>query len=60
MADFLTMDDFDFKEKTVLLRVDINSPYDEHEKKIELSDRLIESAKTIKELSDMSHQKNLF
>lgn len=50
--DFLTIDDFDFNKKTVLLRVDINLPYDEKTKKLEVSDRLIESAKTIKELSE--------
>jgi phosphoglycerate kinase len=49
--DFLTLDDFNFKNKTVILRIDINSPYNEKTKKIEISDRLIESAKTIKELS---------
>jgi len=48
---FSTLDDFNFKNKTVILRVDINSPYNEKTKKIETSDRLIESAKTIKELS---------
>ncbi len=28
MAQFLTMDDFDFKNKTTLVRVDFNSPLD--------------------------------
>lgn len=51
MKDFLTLDDVKVKNKTVILRVDINSPYDETTKKIELSERLIESAKTVKELS---------
>ncbi len=49
--NFSTLDDFNFKNKTVILRVDINSPYNEKTKKIETSDRLVESAKTIKELS---------
>ncbi len=51
MKDFLTLDNVKVKNKTVILRVDINSPYDETTKKIELSERLIESAKTVKELS---------
>jgi len=50
MEDFLTMDNYDFEGKTVLLRVDINSPVEEG--KVESSDRLIESSKTIKELVD--------
>lgn len=49
--NFSTLDDFNFKNKNVILRVDINSPYNEKTKKIETSDRLVESAKTIKELS---------
>jgi phosphoglycerate kinase len=52
MKDFLTLDDVDVKFKTVLLRVDINVPYDEKTKQISESDRLIEHAKTIKELSE--------
>ena len=28
MAEFKTIDDFDIEEKTVLVRVDINSPVD--------------------------------
>jgi phosphoglycerate kinase len=50
--DFLTLDDVDVKNKTVLLRVDINVPYDVTTKTIEDSDRLREHAKTIKELSE--------
>jgi len=50
--DFLTMNDFNFKGKTTILRVDINSPYDEEKGRIEVSERLVESAKTIKELSE--------
>jgi len=49
---FLTLDDYDFANKTVLLRVDINLPYDEKTKKIEVSERLIEAAKTVKELAE--------
>ncbi|MCX8197412.1 MAG: phosphoglycerate kinase [Candidatus Micrarchaeota archaeon] len=47
-----TLDDFDFKGKTVFVRVDLNSPVDEKTKKIEPSARIFAHAKTIKELSD--------
>ncbi|HKZ45251.1 MAG TPA: phosphoglycerate kinase [archaeon] len=50
--DFLTLSDVDLKNKTVLIRVDINVPYDAATKTIKDSDRLREHAKTIKELSD--------
>ncbi len=63
MVEFLTLDDVDVKNKTVLIRVDINVPYNEETGKIVDSDRLKEHAKTIKELSDkeakiviLSHQ----
>jgi len=46
------MDDFDFRGKTVLLRVDVNSPYDERTKKISDSDRIKVHSETIRELSD--------
>lgn len=48
MKGFLTIDDFDFKGKRVLLRVDLNSAVVNG--KIILSDRIVEHAKTIKEL----------
>jgi phosphoglycerate kinase len=48
--EFLTLDDFELKDKTVLLRVDINSPIEKG--KIADESRIKESAKTIKELSD--------
>ncbi|MBU5689662.1 MAG: phosphoglycerate kinase [Candidatus Aenigmatarchaeota archaeon] len=49
---FKTIDDFNFENKTAIVRVDINLPYDEKTKKLEISERLVEAAKTIKELSD--------
>ena len=52
MPEFLTLDDVDIKNKTVLLRIDINVPYDEKTGEISDSDRLREHAKTVKELSD--------
>src|SRR3972149_5164917 len=48
----MTLDDFDVKGKTVLLRVDINSPVDAVTKKIKDDTRLSKSTPTIKELSD--------
>lgn len=47
-----TLDDIDVKNKTVLVRVDINVPYDVKTKRIADSDRLREHAKTIKELAE--------
>ena len=47
---FKTIDDFELEDKTILLRVDINSPVkDGH---VALSERMREHAKTIRELSD--------
>jgi phosphoglycerate kinase len=50
--EFLTLDDIEVKDKTVLVRVDINSPFDEKTGKIVDNERIREHAKTIKELSD--------
>lgn len=52
MADLLinTIDDFDYQGKTVILRVDINSPLDPVTKKIVNENRLDKSIPTIKEL----------
>ncbi|MEM7821388.1 MAG: phosphoglycerate kinase [Candidatus Aenigmatarchaeota archaeon] len=52
MEKIFTLDDFDFNEKTVLVRVDINVPYDASTKKIEDSERIREHAITIKELAE--------
>ena len=46
---FFTMDDFNFKNKTILLRVDINSHFDP-EKGLTKTPRIKAHAKTIKEL----------
>jgi len=51
MPEFLTMDDFNFKNKTVLLRVDFNSPLD-NAKKITDDTRIRMHAPTVKELMD--------
>jgi len=48
--EFLTLDDFDFKGKTVFLRVDINCPLDEKTKKITDISRIRAAAPTIREL----------
>jgi len=62
MPDFLTMDDSDFKNKTVLLRVDFNSPLDSA-RRITDDTRIRMHAPTVRELMDkgarlviMAHQ----
>ena len=52
MPKILTIDDFDFKGKTVLVRLDFNSPIDPRTKKV-LDDTRIKAhgETTIKELS---------
>ncbi|MEM5794583.1 MAG: phosphoglycerate kinase [Candidatus Aenigmatarchaeota archaeon] len=50
--EFLTLDEAKVANKTVLLRVDINVPYDLEKKEIQDSERIREHAKTIRELSD--------
>ncbi len=52
MPEYLTLDDVDVKDRTVLLRIDINVPYDPETGKISDSDRLRDHAKTVRELSD--------
>ena len=52
MPEYLTLDDVDVEERTVLLRIDINVPYDPETGKISDSDRLRDHAKTVRELSD--------
>lgn len=52
MVEFLTLDDVDIAGKTVLLRVDINVPYDPETGKISDSERLRAHAETVKELAD--------
>jgi phosphoglycerate kinase len=52
LKDIFTLDDFNVENKVVLARVDINSPFDEKEKKILDNERIREHAKTIKELAE--------
>lgn len=52
MINLITMDDFDFENKTVLIRVDFNSPLDSETKMITDDTRIRRHAKTIKELMD--------
>ena len=47
-----TLDDFDVAGKTVLLRVDINSPVDAHTKRIKDDTRIKASVPTIRELAE--------
>ena len=49
--DFLTIDDFDFGDKTALVRVDINCPVDDKGSLME-SERIPSHAATLKELSE--------
>lgn len=51
-AGILTLDDLDFKEKTVILRVDINSPIDHETGELVDDNRLRKSLPTIRELSE--------
>jgi phosphoglycerate kinase len=50
--DYLTLDDFDYRGQTVLLRVDINSPIDPKTKRITNENRIVESLPTIQALVD--------
>ena len=52
MVDFNTIDDFDIEDKTVLVRIDINSPVDPSSGIILDDTRLKLHAQTIKELSN--------
>ena len=51
-AGILTLDDFRFAGKTVILRVDINSPIDPQTKRISNDNRIRKSVPTIRELAD--------
>jgi len=48
--DYLTLDDFDYRGKAVLLRVDINSPLDPKTKRITNENRIVQSLPTIRAL----------
>ena len=50
--DYLTLDDFEYGNKIVLLRVDINSPIDPRTKRIVNENRIDKSLPTIKKLTD--------
>jgi phosphoglycerate kinase len=49
----LTIDDFDFREKSILLRVDINSPIDPVTKRIVNENRIDKNIPTIMDLANM-------
>jgi 3-phosphoglycerate kinase len=58
-----TLDDFDFSDKIVFLRLDLNSPYDREKNKLKDTTRIQAAIPTVKELSDkdaklviLSHQ----
>jgi phosphoglycerate kinase len=48
----LTLDDFDFRGKTTILRVDINSPIDHRSGELADDNRIRKSVPTIRELAD--------
>ena len=50
--EFLTIDDFDFKGKTVFLRVDMNCPIDSETLEITGTKRIEETIETIESLND--------
>jgi len=50
--DILTLDDFDFQDKTVILRLDINSPIDHETGQLADDNRIRKSVPTVRELSD--------
>ena len=50
--DYLILGDFEYRNKTVLLRVDINSPLDPRTKRIVNENRIDKSLPTIKKLTD--------
>ncbi|RLF15744.1 MAG: phosphoglycerate kinase [Thermoprotei archaeon] len=52
MPKFLTIDDFDVKGKTVLLRVDFNSPIDPASGRILDNSRIVRHVETIRELAE--------
>jgi len=50
MKEFNTLDDFNFKDKTVLLRVDINCPLNKDDMSLEDDNRIVQVLPTIREL----------
>jgi phosphoglycerate kinase len=50
MKEFNTLDDFDFKDKTVILRLDINCPLNKEDKSLEDDNRIVQVLPTIREL----------
>ncbi|MCJ7574628.1 phosphoglycerate kinase, partial [Candidatus Bathyarchaeota archaeon] len=50
--DFLTLDDVEVKEKTVFLRVDVNSPLDPNSKRILDDSRIKATEATLRDLRE--------
>ena len=50
MKEFNTLDDFNFKDKTVILRVDINCPLNKEDLSLEDDNRIVQVLPTIREL----------
>jgi len=55
-AGILTLDDFDCRGKTVLLRVDVNSPIDHATGELANDNRIRKSLPTIRELADVGER----
>ena len=50
MKEFNTLDDFNFKDKTVILRADINCPLNKEDMSLEDDNRIVQVLPTIREL----------
>ena len=50
MKEYNTLDDFNFKDKTVILRVDINCPLNKEDMSLEDDNRIVQVLPTIREL----------
>ena len=50
MKEFNTLDDFNFRDRTVILRVDINCPLNKEDITLEDDNRIVQVLPTIREL----------
>ena len=56
MKQFNTLDDFDFNDRTILLRVDINCPLNKETLDLEDDNRIRQIVPTVRELIDKGGQ----
>ncbi len=54
MKEFNTLDDFNFRDKTVILRLDINCPLNKEDLSLEDDNRIVQVLPTIRELLEKS------